>query len=195
MNPQDQDQNTQTPEGTLTDAGTPPVLESPSVAQPTPTPQDDSAALQAIDALEAEPVVAVTTPEATPPSTPTTFGVAATAEPTSTPIVPSEADTPSTHTEATPNAAAPIAGTQSSQSSTPSAAPFVADKKPSSKKAIVIILVIVLAIAAGAVGYFVYQSMSSTGTNDASETTTIEEQTGGDAPGGDDVPVEGTVNP
>ncbi len=195
MNPQDQDQHTSTPEDTLGGAGTLPVAESPSEPQNTTIPAFDEATLQAIDSIEAEPTATVAQAEPAPESS--TLGVTNT-PPIATVSAP-QSPVPPVVTEITPaeSTAAGVAaamGAQSVQTPTQATSPFNSENKPKSRKGLVIVLIIVLALAVGAAGYFVYQSLNS-GAATTTETTPFEEETGGSEPGGNDVPVEGTVNP
>ena len=193
MNPQDQDQTTPTPEDSLAGVGTQPTLESPSVQQPT-APELDSEALQQIDALEAEP----TNVGAVVDSTPAQITPAQSFDSPTAPESTSVASTPPVNAvapEPTVPIATAVASSQLEQPASPTSAAFPAEKKPSGKKGIIIALIVVLAIAAGVASYFVYQTFTSPTASESSESTTLEEETGGDAPGGDDVPVESTVNP
>ncbi len=196
MNPQDQDQHTSTPEGTLGGAGTLPVAESPSEPQNTAIPAFDEATLQAIDSIEAEPTATVAQAEPAPESS--TLGVTntppiATVSAPQSPVPPVVTEE-TTSAESTAAGVAAAMGAQSVQTPTQATSPFNSENKPKSRKGLVIVLIIVLALAAGAAGYFVYQSLNS-GAGTTTETTPFEEKTGGSEPDGDDVPVEGTVNP
>lgn len=68
MNPQDQAQNTSAPEDTFGGARTTPVTESPSMPQARETNEQNVAAFQAIEPIEAEPISA--TPAASVTLTP-----------------------------------------------------------------------------------------------------------------------------
>jgi hypothetical protein len=180
MNPTQQNPNT-----------TPTDDDSQNTASPTyvpeATPEEDAAALQAIEALEAEDTsvnIAEPTPmPSSPIETPTTPQQAQPTAFTAQPIGNNAPEQPTESISSSPiapeiPASAAIAGVLSSAPAETNNHPFPNQKK-SSKKLILLVVALILLIGAGVAGYFAWQSMQTDNSNNTSQSVT-----GGDQPGG-----------
>ncbi len=206
--------NPQFPTQDDTERGATPTDTTPNDTQATPaaetvstSPEADAAALQAIEALEAEesPIVElgesastndgdtiavnVTSAEPTPLAVPSSAPIA-----TPTPIE-SVSSTPfSTFgsnggiDSPAPAFGAAMASTLKEEAPTSTASPDPFGPKKKSKKGLIIAIVLILVLAGGGVaGYFVWQSLSA-----PAVTNTVEEQPGGDLPSNPDQDLETT---
>lgn len=200
--------NPQFPTQDDNERGATPTNTTPNDTQATPaaetvstSPEADAAALQAIEALEAEESPIVELGESASTNDGDTIAVNVTsAEPTPL-VVPSSAPiatpTPVESVSSTPfstfgsnggiDSPAPafgaaIASTLKEEAPTSTASPDPFGPKKKSKKGLIIAIVLILVLAGGGVaGYFVWQSLSA-----PAVTNTVEEQPGGDLPSNPD---------
>lgn len=214
MNPQDQ--TTPTPDV----ATTPPdsIPETPPTEQPAPmtetpaTPEADAAALQAIEALEADTTTAApVTPDGpeqqTPSAAPVTESEPAHPITSTPPITPSQPDpAPSAPVEVAAAGVAAAVGAQQANQLRDTASPapttpvlqpasFSGQKKSMSKRTLTLVAIVGVLVLVGA-GLLIWQAMSaknptqeSTNTTQTTDTPT-EPVTGGDLPSGDQTTVQ-----
>ena len=207
MNPQFPTQDDNERGATPTDTTPNDTQATPAAETVSTSPEADAAALQAIEALEAEESPIVELGESASTNDGDTIAVNVTsAEPTPL-VVPSSAPiatpTPVESVSSTPfstfgsnggiDSPAPAFGAamvsslkEDAPTSTIAPDPFGPKKK--SKKGLIIAIVLILVLAGGGVaGYFVWQSLSA-----PAVTNTVEEQPGGDLPSNPDQDLETT---
>ena len=172
------------------------------------SPEADAAALQAIEALEAEESPIVELGESASTNDGDTIAVNVTSTEPTPLVVPSSAPiatpTPVESVSSTPfstfgsnggiDSPAPAFGaamtsTLKEEAPTSTASPDPFGPKKKSKKGLIVAIVIILVLAGGSVaGYFVWQSLSTP----AATSETAEEQPGGDLPSNPDQDLETT---